>query len=117
MDELPSTRQFAKDVLAEYVNDATLRKDFATKLGDYMHVSCDDVDDPDIGSFIRYIDRRDFPPVLRKGGYVANVSGDMIQLKAGPRIWKIYKRYVVCFQKKRHRDHLMDAVTNLLQNY
>ena len=113
MDGLPPARQLAKDFLPEYIKDPERLEEFTTKLEEYMYVPCDDTDEPDVGAFIRYIDRRDFPPVLRAGGYVVDILENTIQLKAGRRIWKIYKHLTWCFQKKRTTDYLLDAVANL----
>lgn len=114
MDDIPEQRQSANEFIQMNIRDKELKEQFMGKLEQYMYVPCDDTDEPDVGAFIRYIDRRDFPPVLKSGGYVVDILGDTIQLKAGIRIWKIYKDGSWCFQKKRTTDYLLDAVTNLL---
>jgi len=116
MDDIPERRQPANEFLNMNIRDKELKSQFTDKLKEYVYVPCDDTDEPDVGAFIRYIDRRDFPPVLRSGGYVVDVLENTVQLKAGRRVWKIYKHVSWCFQKKRTTDYLLDAVANLFDN-
>ena len=117
MDDIPEQRKPAVDILEDILNtrDRKLIDDIAIKLKEYVYVPCDDTDEPDVGAFVRYVDRRDFPLVLRSGGYVVDVLDNTVQLKAGRRIWKVYKHLTVFFQKKRSRDYLLDAVMNLIR--
>lgn len=114
MEDVPIPRTPAAVSIRDMIRDIDIQTEFAKKLKEYVYVPCDDTDEPDVGAFIRYIDRRDFPPVLRSGGYVVDILDNTIQLKAGKRIWKIYKHLSWCFQKKRTTDYLLDAVVKLL---
>jgi hypothetical protein len=113
MEDVPTPRTPASIALRDMIRNKDILIELSPKLADYVYVPCDDTDEPDVGAFIRYIDRRDFPPVLRSGGYVVDILDTTIQLKAGRRVWKVYKEFTWCFQKKRTTDYLLDAVANL----
>lgn len=112
-DDIRVRRTPAKQMVSILLRDRDAIAEFSEKLENYMYVPSDD--EPDIGSFIRYIDRRDFPPILRRGGYVVDVLETTIKLKGGRRIWTIHREFVWCFQKKRTTDYLLDAVANLVE--
>lgn len=112
--DIPDPRQPASSVVLALVRDKTIAEVFSQKLEDYMYIPLD-TDEPDPGAFVRYIDRRDFPPVLKPGGYIADCDEDTLTFKAGRRIWKIRRENLYIFQKKRRGDYLLEAAMGILK--
>lgn len=113
--DIPSQRVPASEFVRTVLRDSETRDDILDKLENYVYVQCDDTDEPDIGSFVRYIDMRDFPPVLRPGGFVVDIEDTYVKLRAGKRFWSVLKHTTHFFQKKRERDYMLDAVASLFK--
>ena len=112
-----NTRKNAHSVLPELFHDIECIEKLKKSLAQYMFISFSDDEDPEIGAYIRYIDRRDFPVVLKNGGYVVDYNTETITLRGGKRVWKIYKEFCYIFQKKRRSDYLLEAAANLIHRF
>ena len=109
-------RQPASYQITKCIRDTELRNKLINTLSDYMYI--DEDDEPDIGSYIRYIDRRDFPPKLQSGGFVIDCEDTHIKIKFTRKYCvKISRDFSFIFQKKRRRDHLLDAAFRVIKEY
>lgn len=94
------------DILRTITRDEDIINEMSSALEEYEYVE----DDPDIGTYTRYIDLRDMPPKLRTGGILVDYTDKVYKLKIGwprPRFWTIQRDFNLIFQKRSFRVNLL----------
>ena len=71
--------------------------------------------EPDIGAYIRYIDTRDIPIKLYKGGHIVTYSDKDITLKKFNSYWKIQRNLCYVFQKKSNDELFIESVQKAMK--
>jgi hypothetical protein len=95
-----------ESVLRSITRDEELIEDWSDNLKEYDYVD----HDPELGVYSRYIDLREYPPVLKSGGIIVDYNDSLIKFKIGwprPHFWTIQRDFYAVFQKRSFRVDLI----------
>lgn len=96
------------DKIITITQDTDLINSWMKLLENYEYI--EETDDPEIGIYARYIDLREYPPVLKTGGIITDYDDMTVKFKIGypaPRFWTVKREFVAIFQKVSFRMNLI----------
>lgn len=114
----PPPDEFTCEMIEEVCDgDTRLAELWKHLLSEYIYFpDDDDGEDVKYNSYIRYVDLRDRPYTLSRGGFLIRTNPDYLMLKLGTRIWKVSRRFHMIFRKKTMDDLLLEAAESVIQS-
>jgi hypothetical protein len=114
----PPPDEFTCEMIEEVCDgDTRLAELWKHLLSEYIYFpDDDDGEDVKYNSYIRYVDLRERPYTLSRGGFLIRTNPDYLLLKLGTRIWKVSRRFNMVFRKKTMDDLLLEAAESVIQS-